>query len=90
MQDSQSALRQEIKQLIVSTLRIEGVEPKDIGDDEPLFAPSNPLSLDSLSALELLSAIEYTYKVRFESDGSARQHFESVATLARFVSAATR
>lgn len=78
-------LKQELKELIVTTLRLEDVRPEQIEDDEPLFSPESRLGLDSLSALELLSAIEFKFKVRFESDGSAKQHFESVTTLARFV-----
>jgi acyl carrier protein len=89
MQDSQQALKQQIKELIVTSLRLEGVKPEQIGDTEPLFSPESPLGLDSLSALELLSAIEYTFKVRFENDGSAKQHFESVTTLADFVKSAS-
>lgn len=86
----QPELRQQIKELIVNTLRLENVKPEQIGDEEPLFSPESSLGLDSLSALELLSALEYTFKVRFENDGSARQHFESVATLANFVQSASR
>jgi acyl carrier protein len=86
----QPQLRQQIKELIVNTLRLENVTPEQIGDEEPLFSPESSLGLDSLSALELLSALEYTFKVRFENDGSARQHFESVATLANFVQSASR
>lgn len=86
----QPQLRQQIKELIVNTLRLENVKPEQIGDEEPLFSPDSTLGLDSLSALELLSALEYTFKVRFENDGSARQHFESVATLANFVQSASR
>ncbi len=86
----QPELRQQIKELIVNTLRLENVKPEQIGDEEPLFSPQSTLGLDSLSALELLSALEYTFKVRFENDGSARQHFESVATLANFVQSASR
>jgi len=55
MQDSEQALRAELKQLLVTTLRLEQVKPEDIGDDDPLFSPDNSLHLDSLSALELLS-----------------------------------
>jgi acyl carrier protein len=86
----EQALRNEIKELLVSTLRMEGVSPSDVADTEPLFAPDNRLGLDSLSALEMLSAIEYKYKVRFENDGSAKRHFASVAALAAFVSTAGR
>ena len=88
MQDSEQALRAELKKLLVTTLRLEQVKPEDIGDDDPLFSPDNSLHLDSLSALELLSEIEYRYKIHFDLDGSAREHFRSVATLAAFVSTA--
>lgn len=88
MQDTETALRSEMKSLLISALRIEGVRPEDITDTEPLFAQGSKLGLDSLSALELLSAIEYQYKVRFENDGAVKRHFESIATLSDFVSAA--
>ena len=86
--DSTAALREEIKDLIVTTLRLENVDPRSIGDTELLFSPDARLGLDSLAALEVLAAIEFTYKVRFPDDGSARDHFESVSTLAGFVASA--
>lgn len=78
-------LKQDLKKLIVDTLRLDGVTPESIRDAEPLFSPTEGLGLDSLNALELLSAIEFKYKVRFEGDGSAKKHFQSVDTLAAFV-----
>ncbi len=78
-------LRTSLKALIVETLRLEDVKPESIKDEEPLFSPTEGLGLDSLSALEILSAIEFKYGVRFESDGSAKQHFKSVATLAAYL-----
>jgi acyl carrier protein len=78
-------LRTSLKALIVETLRLEDVKPETIKDEEPLFSPTEGLGLDSLSALEILSAIEFKYGVRFESDGSAKQHFKSVATLAAYL-----
>jgi acyl carrier protein len=78
-------LKTSLKELIVESLRLEEVKPADIKDDEPLFSPTEGLGLDSLSALELLSAIEYKYNIRFEGDGSAKEHFRSVATLAAHI-----
>ena len=78
-------LKTELKKLIVETLHLDEVKPEAIKDDEPLFSPTEGLGLDSLSALELLSAIEFKFNVRFDSDGSAKQHFKSVATLAAFL-----
>jgi acyl carrier protein len=88
MQDTQQALREQLKTLLVTTLRLEGVKPEDIDDVSPLFAADNPLGLDSLCALELLSAIEFTFDVRFANDGSAKQHFESITSLAAFIASA--
>ena len=83
---NEAELRTSLKALIVETLRLEDVKPDSIKDEEPLFSPTEGLGLDSLSALEILSAIEFKYGVRFESDGSANQHFKSVATLASYLS----
>ena len=88
--DPQQALREQLRTLLVDTLRLEGVKPEEIDVSEPLFAPDNRLGLDSLSALELLSAIEFTFNVQFANDGSAKQHFASITTLAAFVESARR
>jgi acyl carrier protein len=82
---TEAEIRTSLKALIVETLRLEDVKPETIKDEEPLFSPTEGLGLDSLSALEILSAIEFKYGVRFESDGSAKQHFKSVATLAAYL-----
>jgi acyl carrier protein len=88
MQEDSQDLHAQLKALLVSTLRLEGVAPEDIDDASSLFAADNPLGLDSLCALELLSAIEFTFQVRFANDGSAKQHFESINTLANFITSA--
>ncbi|MGQ0505776.1 MAG: phosphopantetheine-binding protein [Myxococcaceae bacterium] len=85
MPTTDTELRTDIKKLIVETLRLEDLKPEDIKDADPLFSREVGLGLDSLNALELLTAIEYKFGVRFESDGTAKQHFQSVASLAEFV-----
>jgi acyl carrier protein len=82
---TESELKVALKELIVETLHLDEVKPEAIKDDEPLFSQTEGLGLDSLSALELLSAIEYKFGVRFEGDGSAKEHFKSVSTLAAFL-----
>lgn len=81
-------LRQELKKLIVDTLKLEGVSPESVQDNEPLFGPSTNLQLDSLNALEILSAIEFRYKIRFPNDESIPDHFRSIESLAAFVESA--
>lgn len=44
-------LKQELKQLIISSLDLEDVKVEDIADDEVLFGEG--LELDSIDALEL-------------------------------------
>ena len=80
------ALEQEIKELIVSALSLEDVRPQDIETDAPLFVEG--LGLDSIDALELGVALQKRYGVAMSADAAeTRQHFSSVATLARFVAA---
>jgi acyl carrier protein len=78
------ALEQEIKELIISALSLEDVRPQDIETDAPLFVEG--LGLDSIDALELGVALQKRYGVAMSADAAeTRQHFSSVAALARFV-----
>ena len=79
----EAALRGEIKQLIVSTLHLEGIDPASIGDDQQLFGGG--LGLDSVDALELMVAIEKAYEIKIEADDVDRAAFRSATTLARLV-----
>ena len=80
------ALEQEIKELIIAALSLEDVKPQDIETDAPLFVEG--LGLDSIDALELGVALQKRYGVTLSADAAeTRQHFSSVAALARFVAA---
>lgn len=76
-------LRNELKRLIVNTLRLEGIEPASIGDDQLLFGGG--LGLDSVDALELMVAIEQEYDIKIEADDVDRSAFRSATTLARML-----
>lgn len=74
----------EIKNLIISTLNLEGVSPDDIETNAPLFGEG--LGLDSIDALELGLAVKNQYGVVLSAESEEmRQHFYSVATLAAFI-----
>lgn len=74
-----------IKKLIIDALNLEDLGPDDIDSEAPLFGDG--LGLDSIDALELGVAIRREYGVNLDIDSEEiRQHFESVANLARFVS----
>jgi acyl carrier protein len=79
------ATRATIKQLIVRSLNLEGVDPESIQDDQPLFGEG--LGLDSVDALELVVALEKEFRVSIQSDEMDREVFTSVSQLAAFVEA---
>lgn len=80
-----SDLHQEIKQLIVDALQLEGVDPASISDTDALFGDG--LNLDSIDALELATAIAKKYDVTVRQDQETRDAFRSVQHLAEFIAA---
>ena len=78
-------LKHRIKTLLIDRLKFDDMTPEDIGDDEPLFAGG--LGLDSIDALEIVVMLESEFGLKVRNDGSAREHFRSVATLAELVAA---
>ena len=83
------ALERELKQLLVTTLRLHDVDPDSIPSDGALFGDG--LGLDSVDALQLVVAIDRTYGVRLPSDDAAAgvpSAFASVQALAAFVARA--
>lgn len=80
----QSAIRSQVKQMIVANLRFEGLTVGDIADDAPLFGEG--LGLDSVDALELVVAMEQQFGIRIQSHEVDKSAFASVAHLAEFVS----
>jgi acyl carrier protein len=77
-------LEVELKQLIVDSLKLEGVTAAEIDPDTPLFIEG--LGLDSMDALELGIAIEQRYGIHFDEDPDQNAaRFASVRALAAFV-----
>ncbi|HQQ62823.1 MAG TPA: phosphopantetheine-binding protein [Pseudomonadales bacterium] len=79
-----SNLEEQIKQMIIDSLDLEDMSVQDIDTDIPLFADG--LGLDSIDALELGISIHKQFGVKIDAnDTGAKEHFRSVATLARFI-----
>ncbi|ATC84611.1 MULTISPECIES: phosphopantetheine-binding protein [Pseudoalteromonas] len=79
-----SELKQQIKQLIISSLDLEDMTTADIKDDEPLFVDG--LGLDSIDALELGLAIKKEFDVKIDANSEqTKAHFASVNSLAQFI-----
>lgn len=78
------SLEREISALIVSTLKLEGIEPAAIDADESLF--EGGLGLDSIDALEIGIALRKQYGINIEkADDEVKKYFRDVRSLAKFV-----
>jgi len=73
----------EIKELLVKRLRLHGIAPESIGDEDPLMR--GPLGLDSIDILDLALAVEEVYGVKIADEQLGQEAFRSVATLAEFI-----
>lgn len=79
-------LEVELKKLVIEALNLEDMDINDIDANEPLFGEG--LGLDSIDALELGLAIKKQYNVVIDADDTeTRQHFASIANLAKYISA---
>lgn len=76
-------LEDELKQVIIDELKLEGVEPDEIADEDMLFGEG--LGLDSLDAVELVVVLKKKYGVDLEDMDKAREAFTSVKTLAEYI-----
>jgi acyl carrier protein len=75
-----------LKSLIIATLKLDGVRPEDIPDNEPLIG-SPRFGLDSIDALELVLTLEKEFGVKIGSSEESRQALASVQALAAYLQA---
>ena len=77
-------IKQELKQLLVSDLALEGVKPQDIDDDANLFGKGG-LELDSLDGVEVVVILHRQYGLNVKDMQKGREIFRSINTLAAYV-----
>jgi acyl carrier protein len=76
-------LIKEVKQMIVDSLRIEGMSPDEIGTDAPLFGDG--LGLDSIDALQLVVTMEKQFGVIVPDAATGTTVFASVRSMAAYI-----
>lgn len=77
-------LKQEVKEVIISSLQLEDIKPENIVDEEPLF--NEGLGLDSIDALELGVALKKKFGIKFTLEGEdAKKVFSSVNSIAEYI-----
>jgi acyl carrier protein len=78
-----SELKDQVKEMIIRRLKLEGMTPDEIDDAAPLFGEG--LGLDSIDALELVLGIEQTFNVKIEDEASGMKAFRNVDALTAFI-----
>lgn len=72
-----------VKQMIIDSLRIEGMSPDEIDSDAPLFGDG--LGLDSIDALQLVVAMEKDFGVVVPDAATGTKVFASVRSMAEYI-----
>lgn len=75
----------ELKQEIVTRLKLQDVDWRQIETDAPIFVDG--LGLDSIDALELLVMIEQQYGLKITTGEEGKRILYSVRTMAEFIAA---
>ena len=79
-------LEDQIRQVILSSVEVDGLTAADLPSDAQLFGDG--VGLDSIDALEIGAALRKKYQVKFKANSDEnRVHFRTIASLADFISA---
>ena len=84
---AQTSAENEMAELLISALNLEGVAAPDISPTQPLFGNSGEgLGLDSIDALEIALAVSERYGVQLKADdANNKKVFFSLRSLTEFV-----
>lgn len=77
-------LKLDLKQLIVKECDLT-IAPEAIHDEDPLFGPAAPLSLDSIDALQISIAIQNRYGQLITDSKQMRRIMQSLNSFADFI-----
>ena len=81
--DNTTAIKQEIRKLMVENLMLQ-ISAEEIGDDQPLFGPGS-VGLDSVDALQLVVALDKNYGLKIADPEAAKQILQNVNSIAAAV-----
>ena len=78
-----AGIRENLKNLLVSELSLEDVNPEDIKDDELLFVEG--LGLDSLDAVEIVVLLQRNFGIEIKNMEEGLEVFKSIDSLAKHI-----
>ncbi len=80
-----ASVKEQLKPLILKSLRITDLTPEDLRDDQPLMG--GELEIDSIDVLQLILEIERHFGIKLVQANFDKKHFESIDTLATIIEA---
>jgi acyl carrier protein len=86
MDNSDTALRDKVKAMIVQCARLK-IQPSELKDDWPLFDKEKGLGLDSIDVLELVVNVEKTFGVQIPDRETGQKVLQSVNTIVEHLKA---
>ena len=78
-----ATIQEQLKPIILSSLRITDLTPADLRDDAPLLG--GELEIDSIDILQLVMEIERHFNIKLVKDNFNGKHLESVNALAAII-----
>jgi acyl carrier protein len=76
-------VKEQLKPIILKSLRITDMSPDDLRDDQPLLG--GELEIDSVDILQLVLEIERHFGIKLVEANFDQKHFESLNTLASII-----
>lgn len=76
-------VKEQLKPIILSSLRITDLTPEDMRDDQPLL--NGDLEIDSIDVLQLIVEIERHFGIKLVQGNFNQKYLESIDALAAFI-----
>jgi acyl carrier protein len=81
--NNMASVKEQLKPIILSSLRITDLTPEDLRDDQPLLG--GELEIDSIDILQLVLEIERHFGIKLVQDNFNQKYLESVNALAAVI-----
>lgn len=78
-----ASVKEQLKPIILKSLRITDLTPEDLRDDQPLLG--GELDIDSIDILQLVLEIERHFGIKLVHANFDQKHLESVNVLAAII-----
>lgn len=78
--DNMASIQEQLKPIILNSLRITDLTPADLRDDQPLLG--GELEIDSIDILQLVMEIERHFGIKLVQDNFNQKYLESINALA--------